>query len=129
MALNDIERKILESVRRSIQAKNQTYICYAIDRARVRWNNRQDVYDAKNRLKNYIHRKLEGNGTLGYWLALKHRHDMLFMDKGLQREARIAWITWMLGEEILVDVQIAKKFAEYFNLKQNERLLKDLRPF
>jgi hypothetical protein len=80
MALNAIERKILESARRSIQAKNQTYICYAIDSARVRGSNLQEVRDAKIRLKNYIHRRLDGYATLGYWLARKRRHDGLCMD-------------------------------------------------
>jgi hypothetical protein len=122
MALNAIERKILESARRLIKARKQSHICYAIDSAIVRGSNLQEVREAKSRLKNYIHRRLDGYATLGYWLARKRRHDGLFMDNRLQREARVAWIAWMLGEPVNISEINARAFAAYMDGKALTKL-------
>lgn len=118
MALNSIERKILENVRRSIKAGNETYICNGIGKYRVRVDNLQELRDAKNRLYRYIERRLDGSGTLGQWVARKHK-KFAIMNMELQRKARVAWITWMLGEEVKISQKDVRRLKEYFNVEQS----------
>lgn len=113
MALTVIERKVLEAARQSIRNGDEKYVCYAIDRARVTTYAPQKLKDAKFRLRNYISRSLDGRGTLGYWLAKEYRGE--FMSYDLQRKARIAWITWMLGEPVEVDAQTERQFKSYMH--------------
>jgi hypothetical protein len=113
MALTVIERKILEAARLLIQDSKQMFICYAIDMVPMPKGRRQEYSEAKIRLRNYISSKLKGHGTLGNYLLKTYRRGYMSVD--LQRKARIAWITWMLGEPVEVDVQTQRQFAIYMN--------------
>jgi len=119
MALTTIERKILESARRMIRSRNEDYICYAINLVRVPGADFSEVQSAKVRLKKYVMRKLNGKSNLGDWLANKvgafsgNRWNTKWMNLTLQRHARVAWITWMLGEEIKVSANVRAAFDEY----------------
>jgi hypothetical protein len=114
MALTVIERKVLEVARQTIRNSDEKYICYAIDKARVKTYDPQKLVAAKVRLRNYISKSLNGWGTLGYWLAKNHNQGQ-FMTNELQRKARIAWITWMLGEPIEVDAKTKRQFSIYLS--------------
>lgn len=116
MALTVIERKLLEFARDRIREGKDTYICYAIDKSIVRTKNASDkqaVREAKYRLRAYVHDKIKGFATLGSYMA--DQYDTQYMSSELQREARVAWITWMLGEKVQVDAGTRRKFAIYMN--------------
>ncbi len=117
MALNAVERKVLEHARRAIRVGKQSYVCHAIRDAYVEDANKVQLRTAKKRLRSYIEQSLEGRTTLGSWLALKTGARVNgyrdLMDHGLQRAARVAWITWMLGEEICLSSDTERGFARY----------------
>lgn len=86
------------------------YICYAIDKAYATTYDIQKLRDAKQRLIGYVNGSLEGSGTLGSWLM---ERSGLFMPYELQKEARIAWLTWMLGEEVVLKKATLQAFKKY----------------
>jgi hypothetical protein len=115
--LSELERKLLNLARSAIRAGREKFVCYAIDNARIseRVATYHELWEAKNRLRQYISRSLNYRGTLGNWLAAKNRNS--WMDSELQRKARIAWITWMLGEEVVVGKATQRAFALYLKPK------------
>lgn len=112
MTLNVLERKILESAREMVRNGRESHICYAIDKATVPTYDSHRRISAKIRLRNYISKMLEGRGTLGFYLMKKYRQEKFPADS-LLREARVAWITWMLGEEVVLDADVQRAFARY----------------
>jgi hypothetical protein len=115
MALTSVERKVLESARNSIKSHSESYICYAIQYSRVPGEDPIVVREAKERLRDYVSKKLGDHGTLGSWLVHKRVGERTFfmMDKGLQRHARLAWLAWMLGEKVVIESQIAEQISKY----------------
>src|ERR1700756_2172544 len=111
MALNQVERKILERARELIRDRGYKYVCYAINDIQLQEVPKAEVISAKYRLKKYIERKLGEHPTLGSWAAQKHSGR--WMNEDLQREARIAWITWMLDEKITLDKNWRRAFDVY----------------
>lgn len=102
MALNKIERRLLEEVRESLIARKYFYICYAIAGVkRIPGVKQDDLESAKNRLIGYILEKLSPHVSLTGWL-----HDMAGgyceLSFDFQREARLAWVAWMLGENPVI---------------------------
>lgn len=114
MALTALERKILESARQEVRARKQKFICYAIKAARIYGEPAQEVRAARLRLTKYVMDCLgDYHSTLGSWLA--DRSDGRWMDDDLQREARIAWITWMLGEKVEFTPETRRLFYIHLN--------------
>jgi hypothetical protein len=113
MALSIVERKVLEAARLSIKNQKERYICYAIDRANPPYYDMEKLKEAKRRLMAYVMSSLEGSATLAVWAAERNGKRWLSFD--LQREARIAWITWMLDEQVVVDVKTRREFTIYLN--------------
>jgi hypothetical protein len=112
MALTVTERKVLIDARDLIRTRAQTFVCHAIEAAYVESANPDTLMKAKERLRKYIRFSLEpGCTTLGSWIAKQNKGR--WMSDALGRKARIAWITWMLGEEIVVDAQTASQFARF----------------
>jgi hypothetical protein len=113
MALTVIERKILEAARTAISKQHQSYVCLAIKWATVE-GNKAKVAIAKRRLTCYVDGLLEGHLTLGDWLRSKCNGDWQKFDH-LPRALRVAWITWMLGEPVVIDETTRKQFEDYMN--------------
>ncbi len=96
--LNAIEREILEAARKSIQNGNHRYVCYAIRDATIVDATRKELAPAKDRLTEYVETSLGIFSTLGTWLASRGHGTSRSDYNDFLREARIAWISWMLGE-------------------------------
>jgi hypothetical protein len=92
MALSDLERKILVKARALIRDGHSTYVCYAIDKSVG--NSLEERY-AKERLRLYVMKQLGEFATLDGWLS---KRDGRWPSETKVRAARIAWITWMMGE-------------------------------
>jgi hypothetical protein len=103
MALTDIERRILETARDAIRSGRNTYVCVAIDKAVIPRKYDQ-VRSAKGRLRRYVERSLAGHLTLDGWLSANKRTS--WRTKARKRKARIAWISWMLGEDFNLDREL-----------------------
>jgi hypothetical protein len=103
MALTDIERRILETARDDIRSGRNTYVCFAIDKAVIPRKYDQ-VRSAKGRLIRYVERSLAGHLTLDGWLSANKRTS--WRTKARKRKARIAWISWMLGEDFNLDREL-----------------------
>ena len=99
MALNAYERTLLEDARERIAAMSEPssgYICLALVDAmcdRSERDNGTGWSDARDRLSDYIDRRLKGRPTLGAW----QESCGIFHNRTEQRADRIAWIDWMLG--------------------------------
>jgi hypothetical protein len=113
MALTAIEREILKVARDKIINGQDAYICHAINKTRFISGNQHEVWCARQRLRAYIMKKLNGYSSLGMYLSNKYRQEELPYD--LQREARIAWITWMLGEKFEFDAKTKRQFEIYMH--------------
>jgi hypothetical protein len=113
MALTAIERKVLECARKALKDVKETYICHAIERANLEGVKRADLRCAKDRLRGYVMRRLGDNATLSGWQADKYGGR--WMREHVTRKARIAWITWMLGEENQIDQDTRREFAIYMH--------------
>jgi hypothetical protein len=113
MALTAIERRILECARAYIQSGAQDYVCYAIDKAYVTGAPYTKVVAAKHRLIGYVQKSIRGHSTLASWASVRNGGRWMSID--VQRKARVAWITWMLGEESKLDTQTRREFSIYLN--------------
>ena len=89
---------LLRTVRHSIATRKQNLICFALERAEYESKgNGQSYY-----LKQWVELMLAPSSTYGGWIRSKHPHlatgltPEQFTDKA--REARLAWIDWMIGE-------------------------------
>ena len=112
MALTVIERKLLEGARKLIQAGEQTYICYALDKVHIITYDPAKLAAAKSRLCGYISESLQGHGTLGSYLSSTCR-QLFYPTDDLQRKARVQWINWMLGEPVEFNAKTKREIATY----------------
>jgi allophanate hydrolase subunit 1 len=101
MALTAIERKVLKAARESIRAKRHEFVCHAIEFAQVPDVPQEKLRLAKARLCSYVSNSIGGFSTLGIWIA--HWNRGHWKSAIYERNARIAWITWMLGEKVKFD--------------------------
>jgi hypothetical protein len=101
MALTAIEREVLKVARESIRENHYDFVCHAIEFAEVPDAPLDDLNLAKNRLRNYVLDSLGSFSTLGVWIARRNRGR--WKSETYVRNARIAWITWMLGEKVNFD--------------------------
>ena len=101
MALTAIEREVLKVARESIRTKKYEFVCHAIEFAQVPDAPLGELILAKNRLCAYVRESLRGFCTLGIWIA--HRNRWRCKSERYERNARIAWITWMLGGKVKFD--------------------------
>ncbi len=99
--LSDLERRILVESRRLIKNGIQKYVCYAIRDLEIYDEKYVKVSAAKSRLTKYIVESLGNHCTLGSWMSRRNGNTWPSDDD--QRKARIAWISWMLGAEVVLD--------------------------
>lgn len=122
MALSTVERRILIAARNRLKEHKNTYICTAIEAVRIARACREEVAAAKTRLRRYIVARLEGYSSLNGWL-----NEGAEIGEGvggfLAREARIAWITWMLGEEPEFDESV-KEHLDRFMVQRAKYIAK-----
>jgi hypothetical protein len=105
MALNKIERELLQEAARRIATQRERYICLALldvslDRQVKLIAARRSIEVVKTRrayrrLRDYIMAMLQGHGSLGGWSVRRG----LPTEEGALRASRLAWISWMLREE------------------------------
>lgn len=122
MALSTVERRILIAARNRLKEHQNFFICGAIDKVRISRACREEVADAKERLKKYIMARLEGQSTLSGWLNVGTQFGD-GVSSFLIREARIAWLTWMLGEEPEFDENV-KKALDAFVARREKHVAK-----
>lgn len=103
MALSTLERELLIAARAHIKSRQCRYICLALRHAAYfDFHGVPTVYIASERLRTYIMTALglDASGWpivgLEAWCRV-HNHRLVSPEK--QREARLAWIDWMLEEE------------------------------
>lgn len=111
--MTPIERRLLVEARELIRSRQQLFICCAIDDTHFNDEVEVLVSEAKRNLSSFILSALSGWGSLGIWLECKYPNFRKHPDKfNLQREARILWLTWLLGEECEEDVKDWMKRAD-----------------
>lgn len=113
MALTEIERKVLKSVRQALVSFRVSYICHGIQVAKVRGVKAYELDAAKRKLRCYVMRRLGDHATLGSWLAARNYER--WMPDYLMRKARIAWIDWMLDKDFKLDDTTRREFGIYLN--------------
>jgi isochorismate hydrolase len=96
--LNNPKREALRRARHLIKTKQEYFICHALDN--VAMGSPKILSHACEQLKRYVREALTPVGTLQNWQA----HNKM-PDRGSdqRREDRLAWIDWMLNEEINAD--------------------------
>lgn len=99
MALSLVERKLLSHAAHALQEEQVHYICDAINDAHVPGEDEADVQHAKFRLCHFIQTQLFPSATLGGWIVSQSPRGQHYVPTSeALREARIAWVKWMLGE-------------------------------
>jgi copper oxidase (laccase) domain-containing protein len=95
--LNNPKREALRRVRHLIKTNQCTFICHALDEVAL---NSKVLRHACEQLKAYVAEALKPSSVLQNWQA----HNKM-PDRGSdqRREDRLAWIDWMLNEEINAD--------------------------
>lgn len=91
MALNKIERKLLETARELIEKGRERYICLALLTA---CDITRKGEMARYSLSAYIHEQLGEFHTLEHW---QNNRGMYRATTQIRRD-RLAWIDWMLGK-------------------------------
>jgi hypothetical protein len=112
MALSELERAVLRKAQDALRLKKAVFVCYAIDYACVPGSNPDDLRKAKKRLTRYVMKRLSGRATVAQWFFRKYER---WLDNDIQRKVRIAWISWMLGEEPVFDGNTKRVLESYMN--------------
>ena len=94
--LSNVEKQLLKGARRALYDGTRTTVCGAIRAATADSSHCNEVYRARTRLLEYVTVSIDCWPTLGHWL--QKRDGKLRLNEERLRVARIAWITWMLGE-------------------------------
>ena len=94
--LSKVEQEILKFARVFLQTGARRTVCGAIRAATAESSHFNEVCRARTRLLEYVAISLDCWPSLGHWLH--NRDGVLRLDEERLRIARIAWITWMLGE-------------------------------
>jgi hypothetical protein len=100
MALSLVERKLLRRALHALQEEQEHYICDAINGAHVPAEDETSVQNAKIRLCDFIQTHLFPSATLGGWIVHQSPRGRHYVPTAeALREARIAWVKWMLEED------------------------------
>lgn len=101
MALNAIERELLEQARAEIRADREEYICHALEVSAERKLDRVDddlerrsIKKAEARLSRYVLEQIRPCIFFHNW----QRERSLFVSREQSQIDRVNWISWMLGE-------------------------------
>ena len=97
----DRARELLIEARKSISESRNTFICAAIMDAE---NDRPDYERASLALREWIADMLRPYSTYGHWVRYEHKQLRLglrvFELNDKAREGRLAWIGWMITQDL-----------------------------
>ncbi len=110
----DRARELLIEARRRISENQNTFICAAIQEAEEERRDEDRVwgyFDASYALRSWIADMLLPYSTYGHWVRYEHKQLRLgllvFELNEKEREGRLAWIDWMLEQDLS---KIVKKY-------------------
>lgn len=100
-------RELLIEARRRIEEKQNNFICAAIQEAEEERRDEDrmwEYFDASYALRSWINDMLGPSNTYDIWIWLHHALLMRNMPVWEQREklraGRVAWIDWMLTQDL-----------------------------
>lgn len=96
-------RELLTAARARIEAGSDTFICLAIHKLAYRTYDDRPL-DASHALRSWINEMLMPYGAYETWIGHHHRHLMhkvpLHERQMKLRAGRVAWIDWMLTQDL-----------------------------